>query len=125
MTDPDGYDPYSFEVRADPYPHYEELRKKCPVHHHVLDSVDVDRINTNPLVARPTTEIWSVTRYQDCVEILQNAALFASGQGPGPERLVALVGIGMLISANTPNLSVLGRIGGEGTRPRIERPIGL
>ena len=28
VTDPNGYDPYSFEVRADPYPHYEELRKK-------------------------------------------------------------------------------------------------
>src|SRR5882724_37468 len=54
------YDPYSFEVREDPYLHYEKLRKSCPVHHHVLDSVDVSKINANPLVARPTTEFWSV-----------------------------------------------------------------
>src|ERR1700704_6757201 len=80
------YDPYSSAIREDPYPHYEKLRKSCPVHHHVLDSVDVGKINANPLVARPTTEFWSVMRYSDCAEILQDAARFASGQGPGPER---------------------------------------
>src|SRR5437764_11891 len=36
MTD---YDPYSFAVREDPYPYYEQLRKTCPVHHHQLGSV--------------------------------------------------------------------------------------
>jgi cytochrome P450 len=113
------YDPYSYGVREDPYPHYEELRKKCPVHHHLLDSVDVDRINANPLVARPTTEFWSVMRYEDCVEILQDAARFASGQGPGPERLVALDGIGMLIYADEPHHPRQRRIVGKGFSPRI------
>lgn len=116
MTD---YDPYSFAVRDDPYPHYEQLRKKCPVHHHELDSVDVDRINANPLVARPTTEFWSVMRYADCAEILQDAARFASGQGPGPERLVALDGIGMLIYADEPHHTRQRRIVGKGFSPRI------
>jgi cytochrome P450 len=119
MPNQNGYDPYSFEVRKDPYPHYEELRKKCPVHHHVLDSVDVDKLNANPLVARPTTEFWSVTRYHDCVEILQNAAQFASGQGPGPERLVALDGIGMLIYADEPHHTRQRRIVSKGFAPRI------
>jgi cytochrome P450 len=113
------YDPYAYEVKKDPYPHYEGLRKKCPVHHHELNSVDVDRINANPLVARPTTEFWSVMRYQDCVDILQNAALFASGQGPGPERLVALDGIGMLIYADEPHHTRQRRIVGKGFSPRI------
>jgi cytochrome P450 len=118
MNDHD-YDPYSSVVRDDPYPYYEALRKKCPVHHHELDSVDVDRINANPLVARPTTEFWSVMRYTDCVEILQNAARFASGQGPGPERLVALDGIGMLIYADEPHHTRQRRIVGKGFSPRI------
>jgi len=118
MRDHD-YDPYSFAVREDPYPYYEELRKECPVHHHKLDSVDVDRINANPLVARPTTEFWSVMRYQDCADILQDAARFASGQGPGPERLVALDGIGMLIYADEPHHGRQRRIVGKGFSPRI------
>src|SRR2546421_2147372 len=113
------YDPYSFAVRKDPYPYYEELSKRCPVHHHELDSVDVGKINANPLVARPTTEFWSVMRYSDCAEILQDAALFASGQGPGPERLVALDGIGMLIYADEPHHSRQRRIVGKGFSPRI------
>jgi cytochrome P450 len=116
MTD---YDPYSFAVREDPYSHYERLRKSCPVHHHELDSVDVDRINANPLVARPTTEFWSVMRYADCAEILQDAARFASGQGPGPERLVALDGVGMLIYADEPHHTRQRRIVGKGFSPRI------
>src|SRR5206468_10257550 len=111
------YDPYSYEVKRDPYPHYEKLRKTCPVHHHALDSVDVDRINANPLVARPTTEFWSVMRYQDCVDVLQNAALFASGQGPGPERLVALCGVGMLIYADQHPHPRQARIAGQGCSP--------
>ena len=113
------YDPYSREGRADPYPYYEQLRKECPVHHHALDSVDVDRINANPLVARPTTEFWSVMRYEDCLDVLQNAALFASHQGPGPERLVSLDGIGMLIYADEPHHTRQRRIVGKGFSPRI------
>jgi cytochrome P450 len=113
------YDPYSSAIREDPYPHYEKLRKSCPVHHHVLDSVDVGKINANPLVARPTTEFWSVMRYSDCAEILQDAARFASGQGPGPERLVALDGIGMLIYADEPHHTRQRRIVGKGFSPRI------
>jgi len=118
------YDPYSYEVKRDPYPHYEKLRKTCPVHHHVLDSVDVDRINANPLVARPTTEFWSVMGYQDCVDVLQNAALFASGQGPGPERLVALDGVGMLIYADEPHHTRQRRIVGKGFSPRMVELVG-
>jgi cytochrome P450 len=113
------YDPYSYEVKKDPYPYYEKLRETCPVHHHTLESFDVDKINANPLVARPTTEFWSVMRYQDCVDILQNAALFASGQGPGPERLVALDGIGMLIYADEPHHTRQRRIVGKGFSPRM------
>jgi len=113
------YDPYSYAVKQDPYAHYERLRKTCPVHHHVLHSVDVGKINANPLVARPTTEFWSVMRYGDCAEILQDTARFASGQGPGPERLVALDGIGMLIYADEPHHTRQRRIVGKGFSPRI------
>jgi len=113
------YDPYSYAVKQDPYAHYERLRKTCPVHHHVLDSVDVGKINANPLVARPTTEFFSVMRYADCAEVLQDAARFASGQGPGPERLVALDGIGMLIYADEPHHTRQRRIVGKGFSPRM------
>lgn len=96
------YDPFSAEVKADPQRYFRELREQCPVHHHVLAKVDRDRINESPLVRHPTEEFWSVFRYAACREILQNPGLYSSKEGPGPERLEALNGDGMLIYSDPP-----------------------
>ena len=82
MTDPDGYDPYSFEVRADPYPHYEELRKKCPVHHHVLDSVDVDRRRCGGILAlhRPHPQRLDPTAGELAVELAEQGPAARDGE---------------------------------------------
>ncbi len=84
------YDPFDKAVKQDPHSWFDEMRAKCPVHHHRLQGVDLNRINANPLVARPTDEFWTVFRYEDCLNILQDAARFSSKEGPGPERLMLL-----------------------------------
>lgn len=96
------YDPYDFAVKNDPQPYFKALREQCPVHHHTIEGVELDKINDNPWVAEPTTEFWSVSRYEDCVEILQHPELFSSRQGPAPERIRAMTEDGMLIFADAP-----------------------
>jgi cytochrome P450 len=109
-TGPAGYDPFDLDFRADPYPAYATLRTQCPVHRLTLPVSEVARTNENPLVAEPTSEFYSVARYDDVLAAVHNQAEFASGQGPGPERLVAPDGIGMLIYADEPHHSRQRRI---------------
>lgn len=96
------YDPTSPEVRNDPHRFFGELRKQCPVHQHVFDAADMAKVNQNPWVAEPTTELFSLFRYQDCVRVLQSPQLFSSKEGPGPERLRAISEDGMLLFADDP-----------------------
>jgi cytochrome P450 len=119
----DLYDPYDRESRQDPYPAFAQLREHCPVHHHVLPAVEVERTNSNPIVARPTKEFYSIARYHDVVTVLQDNETFASGQGPGPERLVAPDGIGMLIYADEPHHARQRRIVVAAFQPKVINPM--
>jgi len=113
------YDPLSSEVKQDPQRYFRELRASCPVHHHRLHDVDVDRMNANPLVARPTAEFWSVFRYGDCAGILQDPEHFSSREGPGPERLQPLNEDGMLLWADDPAHRHQRRIANKAFTPRM------
>ena len=42
------YNPYHPEVKRDPHPRFAELRRRCPVHHHVLDAARAGKISGNP-----------------------------------------------------------------------------
>jgi cytochrome P450 len=116
--DATGYDPYDTAFRADPYPAYAALRERCPVHRLRLPASEVSRTSQNPLVAEPTDEFYSIARYDDVLAGVHRQAVFASGQGPGPERLVAPDGIGMLIYADEPHHSRQRRIVVQAFSPR-------
>lgn len=123
MSGQPSYDPYDRAGREDPYPGYSELRDRCPVHHLDVPGVEVDRINANPIVARPTTDFYSVARYADVTALLQDNRTFASGQGPGPERLVAPDGVGMLIYADEPHHTRQRRIVVAAFQPKVINPM--
>ncbi|HTK61928.1 MAG TPA: cytochrome P450 [Pseudonocardia sp.] len=112
------YDPFAAEFRADPYPAFAALREACPVHRYVLPAVEVEKINSNPLVARPTAEFYSISRYSDVLAGVQDHNTFASGQGPGPERAQPPDGVGMLISADEPHHARQRRIVVQAFNPR-------
>jgi cytochrome P450 len=118
-----AYDPLSLEAKEDPERFFSELRRSCPVHHHVLPQADADQINASPLVARPTTEFWSVFRYEDCVEILHNPELFSSREGPGPERMIQWSEDGILIFADNPAHLRQRRIASKAFTPRSVRVV--
>lgn len=112
------YDPYSPEYKKDPYPAWAELRAKCPVHHYRLSGVDVNKLSSNPLVARPTEEFWTLSRYDDVLDILQDTKRFSRKEGPGPERLMALNEDGMLLYADDPAHLVQRRLVTKAFTPR-------
>jgi cytochrome P450 len=120
VTTIDGtlYDPFDTEFRRDPYPAFDQLRRECPVHHYELPSVEVEKINANPLVARPTKEFYSISRYADVLAGVNDHETFASGQGPGPERAASPDGIGMLIHADEPHHARQRRIVVQAFNPR-------
>lgn len=113
------YDPYDRAAKENPYPVWAALRAGCPVHHHRVKGVDVNRMNASPLVARPTEEFWTVSRYRDVLDILQDTARFSRKEGPGPERLVALNAEGMLLYADDPAHMFQRRIVNKAVTPRI------
>jgi cytochrome P450 len=113
------YDPFDEKFREDPYPAYAELREQCPVHRYELPAAEVERTNENPLVARPTREFYSIARYDDVMATLQDNVVFASGQGPGPERAAPPDGIGMLIHADEPHHRRQRRIVVQAFVPRV------
>lgn len=98
----EGYDPLSPESKQDPEALFRILRDECPVHHYVLPSDKANRINENPLVAQPTSEFWSVLRYEDCLRVLRDGNTFSSKDGPGPEYMLPLTKDGVLLFADNP-----------------------
>jgi cytochrome P450 len=113
------YDPFDPAVKQSPHAIFDALRAGCPVHHHRLDGIDLNRINNNPLVARPTEEFWSVFRYEDCLAVLQDTQQFSRREGPGPERLMALNDEGMLLYADDPAHMLQRRIVNKAFTPRM------
>jgi cytochrome P450 len=114
-----GFDPMSPGVQAEPYGFFREAHARCPVHHHTLSAADVAKISDNPLVAQPTTGFYSVFRYADVKSAAQNHELFSSATGPGPERLVAMNGVGMLVYADEPHHRLQRRIVNKVLSPRM------
>lgn len=53
------YDPFSAEVRANPFPHYAQLREEAPVH-------------------QLPGGLWAVSCYEECSFVMRNADLFSS-----------------------------------------------
>ncbi|HTK63052.1 MAG TPA: cytochrome P450 [Pseudonocardia sp.] len=116
-----GYNPYLREVQADPYPYFERLRERCPVHRFVIPDADVTRINDNPLISRTTTEFYTLSRYADVESALQHHNLFRSWEGPGPDRASWPDGVGMLQFADEPEHRFQRRIVMQAIHPRIIR----
>ena len=96
------YNPYDPEVKRDPHPRFAQLRRECPVHHHVLDDARAGRISENPWVGEATKEFWSVFRHADIARIMQSPAVFSNKEGPGPERMLQISADGMLLIADDP-----------------------
>lgn len=69
------YDPFNWTVQDDPYPYYRRLRAEAPAYH----------------VAE--RDLWVLTRWDDCMEVLTNPAQWSSARGNFindlPERLGA------------------------------------
>ena len=53
------YDPFSPEIRKNPFPHYAQLREEAPVH-------------------RLSERLWAISRYDDCSFVMRNPDLFSS-----------------------------------------------
>jgi cytochrome P450 len=96
------YDPYDPGVKRDPHPYFDELRRSCPVHHHVLDEARAGKISENPWVGEATKEFWSVFRHADIEKIMQSPGVFSNKEGPGPERMLQISADGMLLIADNP-----------------------
>jgi cytochrome P450 len=60
-----AFDPFDQGQIADPYPGYQWLRDQAPLHY-----VEVD-------------DLWLVSRYDDCLELLRNPSTFSSRLGVG------------------------------------------
>ena len=63
MTTKPLYDPYSPELRADPYPVYRELRDKAPVYYN------------------EELDFWTLSRFADVLQALKKPLLYSSAQG--------------------------------------------
>jgi hypothetical protein len=80
-----AYDPYSPEVKADPYPFYAALQASCPVHY------------------LPKLDMYTLTRFADVVEVLRRNEMFSSARGPSPEHLPSGEGLtNILVLADDP-----------------------
>ena len=57
------YDPYSADVKRDPYPYYRALRDDAPAYHH------------------EELDFWALSRFDDVIEALHDPATYCSGEG--------------------------------------------
>jgi cytochrome P450 len=57
------YDPYSADVKRDPYPYYRAMRDEAPAYY----NADLD--------------FWALSRFDDVIDALHDPATFCSGQG--------------------------------------------
>jgi hypothetical protein len=98
------WDPLDRAHQHDPYPWFRRGHAGCPVHHHVVppERRRADQLHENPLLGRPVDEFWTVFGFDDVRRVLGDHEVFSSRQGPGPERLVAPNGTGVLLYADEP-----------------------
>ena len=97
-----AYDPLAEGSKLRSHELFAELRRSCPVHHHRMPEAELERQNRCFLVANPTSEFWSVLRYDDCIDVLRDKEGFSNKEGPGPERMAPLSPDGMLLIADEP-----------------------
>ena len=57
------YDPYSIDVKRDPYPYYRALRDDAPAYHD------------------EALDFWALSRFDDVIDALHDPATYCSGQG--------------------------------------------
>ena len=57
------YDPYSYEIDADPYPLYRRMRDEAPVYYN------------------PELDFYALTRFQDCLDAFLDVRAFSSAKG--------------------------------------------
>ncbi|HZP31024.1 MAG TPA: cytochrome P450 [Acidimicrobiia bacterium] len=57
------YDPYSIDVKRDPYPSYRALRDDAPAYHNAA------------------LDFWALSRFDDVIDALHDPATYCSGQG--------------------------------------------
>src|SRR5581483_11122505 len=118
-TDPlEDYDPLSREVQTEPWAWYRRAQRGCPVHRHVLPPEEANKTSANPLIGRRAPEFYSLFRFEDVRRAAADNALFLSKDGPGPEFLVALNGVGMLLYADEPVHHQQRRIVSKALSPR-------
>ncbi|MEX2238758.1 MAG: cytochrome P450 [Dehalococcoidia bacterium] len=91
------YDPFAAEVKEDPYPYYEWLRREAPVYHN-------ERL-----------DIWALSRHRDVNAALRNHEVFSSAQGVGPER----VNVPMMITKDPPDHTRLRALVNRAFTPRM------
>jgi cytochrome P450 len=85
--DPDSYDPCSESVKPNVEDYFAALRSGCPVHRHEFSEDQLKELNDNPFVSGKVNEMYSITRYSDIEECLQDPANFLNIEGSGPERM--------------------------------------
>lgn len=85
--DPRSYDPVSEAVKPQVEDYFAELRGKCPVHNHKFSEEQLNELNDNPFVSGRVDEMYSLTRYADVEQCLQNPDKFLNIEGSGPERM--------------------------------------
>ena len=118
-----GYDPLAPAVDADQAPAFRWLLDRCPVHHHTLPPSELAKIEGNPLVARPTTDFYTLSRHDDVLAAAHDNHGYPSGQGPGPERTEMPGGAGVLVYADEPEHRAQRRIVNKSLTPRAVRAV--
>jgi len=101
VSDHFRYDPLAEESKHHNFEIFERLRHECPVHRHEMAAVESPADGPRSQLP-PTTEFWSLLRYDDCMEALQRTDCFSNMEGPGPERRPTLTADGMLLFADDP-----------------------
>jgi cytochrome P450 len=92
------FNPFSPEVKADPYPHYARLREEAPVF-------------------RTAMGFWAISTYEDTAFVLKNPQLFSSagmGQGSIDGR-----GTRMIINSDPPDHTYLRNLVNRAFTPRM------
>lgn len=98
MTTVTSFNPFSAEVKADPYPYYAWLRREAPAYY----NADLG--------------FWTISRYADVAAILRNPADFSSAEGIGPEKTP---GIPMIITMDPPNHTRIRSLVSKAFTPRV------
>lgn len=81
---PPIYEPFSAEVRDDPFPLYRRLRDEAPVFRH------------------PTLGFWALSRYQDVLEAARDWSTFSHSQGVDFDGTTEVVGPGDFLDTDPP-----------------------